>query len=361
MKIAIFHDDFGSIGGGEKLVLNLAKALNADIITTDVDEESMEKMDFGDVPIISLGETIKIPPFKQISATFKFAKCDFSKDYDFFVFSGNWAHYAARRHKPNLWYCHTPVRAFYDLRDHFIKGQKTPLHRFIFRVWVLIHSYFDIKSVERIDKIVSNSWNVRTRIQKYYNRDATVIHPPTPVNEFKYEKNGDLWLSVARLYPEKRIELQIEAFRLLPEERLKVVGGYSKGDHAKRNLDRLLKDLPDNVEFIGSVSEGELKRLYADCRAFITTAMNEDFGMTPIEAMASGKPVVATKEGGYLETVVDGVTGRLVEPDVEAIMKAVKEISMNPQDYREACEKRAKKFDTSIFIESMKEEIGAPP
>ncbi|MEE9174716.1 MAG: glycosyltransferase [Thermodesulfobacteriota bacterium] len=356
MKVAIFHDYFGAIGGGEKVVLTLARALNADVITTDIDTESIRKMGFNDIKIISLGETIKVPPFKQIFASFKFATCNFSKDYEFFIFSGNWAHYAARKHKPNLWYCHTPVRAFYDLRGHVIKDQKTPVHRFIARIWISIHSYFDRRSVKEVDKIVTNSRNTQARIRKYHNRDAVVVYPPIPVGEFKYNKNDEFWLSVTRLYPEKRVELQVEAFRYLPEERLKIVGGYSRGDHAEKNLGYLL-NLPSNVELLGSISEEKLKILYADCKGFITTGMDEDFGMTPVEAMAAGKPVVAVKEGGYLETVVDGVTGKLVSPNVSDIKKAIKEISKNQKHYRKACQKRARMFDVPIFIELMKEEI----
>lgn len=102
MKIAIFHDYIGAIGGGEKLVLTLARGLGADVITTDVDEDSIKKMGFEDVKIISLGETVKLPPLKQISASLRFALCNFSKEYDFFIFSGNWAHFAVRKHKPNF-------------------------------------------------------------------------------------------------------------------------------------------------------------------------------------------------------------------------------------------------------------------
>ncbi|MEE9176059.1 MAG: glycosyltransferase [Thermodesulfobacteriota bacterium] len=361
MKIAIFHDYFGSIGGGEKLVLTLARALNADVITTDVDAESMGKMDFNDVSMISLGETIKVPPFKQISASLRFAKCDFSKDYDFFIFSGNWAHYAARKHKPNLWYCHTPVRAFYDLRDFVIENQKTPLHRIIAHIWIHVHGYFDQKMVKEVGKIVTNSRNTQARIHKYHNRNSTVIYPPVNVDEFRFTLNGDFWLSVTRLYPEKRVDLQIEAFRYLPEERLKIVGGFSRGDHAEGTIGYLLKDLPENVEFIGTVFEDELKRLYADCKAFISTARDEDFGTAVVEAMAAGKPVVAVGEGGYLESIVDGVTGRLVSSNVEDVAVAVREISKRPEKYRGACENRAKEFDISIFIERMKEEMGIVP
>ncbi len=356
MRIAIFHDYIGSIGGGEKLVLTLAKALDADVITTDVDWDAVSKMGFGDLRITTLGKNIMVAPFKQISASVRFARCDFSRSYDFFIFSGNWAHYAARRHKPNMWYCHTPVRAFYDLREDVIRNQKTPLHRLIARAWISIHSRFDQESIKGIDRIITNSENTRSRVRRYHKREATVIYPPVPTKEFRYNKNGDFWLSVNRLYPEKRVPLQIDAFRLLPEEKLKIVGGYSRGDHAEKSLG-YIKHLPPNVEVLGSVSEIELRRLYADCRGFIATAIDEDFGMTTVEAMAAGKPVVAVREGGYLETVIDGVTGKFVEPEADDIARGVMEISKEPEKFREACMERARLFDESVFLERMKREI----
>ena len=132
MKIAIFHDYFGAIGGGERVVITMAKILNADIITTDTD--AIQKID-PSVRVFSLGKTIKVPPFKQISATLKFYFCDFSKDYDFFIFTGNWSHEAAHRHHPNIWYCYTPVRAFYDLYPTFLSRQNF-VTRQVFRCWV---------------------------------------------------------------------------------------------------------------------------------------------------------------------------------------------------------------------------------
>lgn len=120
MKIAIFHDYIDTIGGGEKLVLTLARELGADVITTDIDTDSIRNMEFGDVNIISLGKTVKLPPLKQISASYKFAMCDFSDKYDFFIFSGNWAPFAAKAHRPNLLYSHTPIRVFYDTYDIFL-------------------------------------------------------------------------------------------------------------------------------------------------------------------------------------------------------------------------------------------------
>lgn len=345
MKVAIFHDYFGAIGGGEKVVVALARTFDADIITTDVDAAA--RID-STVRITSLGPTIKVPPFKQISATSKFSSCNYSDEYDFFIFSGNWAHYAAKKHQPNLWYCHTPVRAFYDLYDTFLQRQNLILRQF-YRAWVATHRKFDQNAVGSVNRIITNSRNTQGRIEKYYNRDSTILYPPVDSSNYSCKEYGDFWLSVNRLYPEKRIELQIEAFRAMPDERLIIVGGYSEGDHAGLYVDRIRRNLPRNVELRGEVSEVDLMDLYARCRGFITTARDEDFGMTPVEAMAAGKPVVAVDEGGYRESVIDSVTGFLVPADISAIIPAVEKVSQDPSKYGEACLSRAKQFDLSAF------------
>jgi glycosyltransferase involved in cell wall biosynthesis len=356
VRIAIFHDYIGSIGGGERLVLTLARGLGADVITTDVNHDSIKKLGFEDLRIASLGKVLPVAPFKQIHASLLFSCCSFP-DYDFHIFSGNWAHYAAARHRPNLWYCHTPVRAFYDLKGFVLENQISPLHRLVAKVWIATHSYFDRRSLKHIDKIITNSENTRKRIRRYYGREAAVVYPPVQTGRFRWAEEGSYWLSVNRLYPEKRIPLQIEAFRRMPEERLKVVGWYSQGDHARGKLGYLSR-LPENVELLGSVSDEELLDLYAHCKGLICTAMDEDFGMTPVEAMAAGKPVVAVREGGYLESVLDGVTGMLVEPEAESIARSIRQISAEGSArYKEACRARAELFGEGVFMKRMREEI----
>ncbi|VVB97041.1 Trehalose synthase [uncultured archaeon] len=356
VKIAIFHDYIGAIGGGEKLVLTLARGLGADVITTDVDEDSVKKMGFEDVKIISLGETVKLPTLKQISASLRFVLCNFSKEYDFFIFSGNWAHFAARKHKPNLYYCHTPVRAFYDLYDVFMQRQSF-FTAMLFKIWVQLHRWAYEYSMMHVCRIATNSVSTQRRIKKYLNRSSKVIYPPIDVSVFRFEKYGDFWLSVNRLYPEKRVELQIEAFRMLPEERLLIVGGYAEADHALPYANSVLNNLPNNVEFLGSVTEEELIQLYARCKGFITTSIDEDFGMAPVEAMASGKPVIGVREGGCLETLVDGLTGLLVNPDVSEIVNAIKIISGEPSKFKEKCIEQSGKFDVDFFLNQMKKEL----
>jgi len=353
MKVAIFHDYIGAIGGGEKLVLTLAKGLGADVITTDVDVDSVIKMGFESVNIISLGKTLKVPPLKQIDASFKFATCDFSENYDFFIFSGNWAFFAAKKHKPNVYYCHTPTRAFYDLYNVYRKNQSVFVS-LPFVIWVRIHRKISEYYLTHVSRIVTNSMNTQKRIQKYFCRDSVIVYPPVDTSRFEYKEYGDFWLSVNRLYPEKRVELQIDAFREMPDQKLIIVGGYAAGDHASGYATKLMTEIPENIILMGSVSEEKLLELYATCKGHITTALDEDFGMTPIEAMAAGKPTVAVKEGGYLETVLDGVTGLLVEPDVPSIVKAIKEVSSNPYNYREACIRRSKEFDVSVMLQKMR-------
>ncbi|MCX6668685.1 MAG: glycosyltransferase [Methanothrix sp.] len=354
MKVAIFLDYIGAIGGGERVALMLARALKGDIITTDANQETVERLGYGDARLISLGKTVKLPPFKQISASLLFATCDFSDEYDFFIFAGNWSHYAAKRHHPNLWYCYTPVRAFYDLRASMISRQPNAIMRFLAMQWIRTHSWFDQRSVKNLDHVVAISATVQRRIKDDHNRSSEVIYPPVDTSKFRCDEYGDFWLSVNRIYPEKRIDLQFEVFRELPEERLVIVGGYAEGDHASRYYGKLVRDIPENVEMRGAISEAELVDLYARCRGLICTAVDEDFGLTPVEAMASGKPVVAVNEGGFKETVVDGKTGMLVGANRDELARAVKEIAKDPERYKDACIKRAKEFDTPVFLERIR-------
>ncbi|MDI6916161.1 MAG: glycosyltransferase [Thermoplasmatales archaeon] len=350
-KIAIFHDYFTAIGGGEKLMLTLAKGIKADVISTDIDKERIRKAGFDDVNVIEIGKNPPIPGLKQVYTTSKFLTCDFSDKYDFFIFSGNWAHYASFHHHPNLYYCHTPVRAFYDLRENIIKDQKG-LKKIFFRIWTWGHAKLDKLSMKYMDKIVVNSKNVQERVRKFYCKNSEIVHPSIPTSNYYFGRIGDFWLSVNRLYPHKRIELQLEIFRKLPDEKLKIVGWYGKGDEAEKYVNKLR--IPKNVELLGEIDEKELTKLYAECKGHITTAQDEDFGMTPLEAMASGKITLAANEGGYRETIMDGKTGWLLPANVDAFVNKIKKIGINElEKMKDECINRAKKFDEKKFMEKM--------
>ncbi len=355
MRLAIFHDYMETIGGAERLVLTLARHFDADLITTSYDPALPARAGFGEVNVISLGTLHAGPPFKQIDASRKFSRARFP-GYSKYVLSGNWAHYAARRHHPNLYYCHTPTRMFYDQRDAV--QERLPLGRRLFAsTWTTVHGAWDRRAVRSCDRIVVNSENVKARVRRYYHRDADVIYPPVDTSRFRFNGLGDAWLSVNRLYPEKRIELQLEIFRRLPRERLTIVGGFSHGDRAERYVASL--NPPANVTMAGEVPEATLRDLYARCRGVISTAVDEDFGMTPVEAMASGKCVLATDEGGHRETIVDGRTGFLLPPTADAFASRIASLDDTAlQSMRDACIDRARQFDVAIFLAKMETALG---
>jgi len=170
-------------------------------------------------------------------------------------------------------------------------------------------------------------------------------------------KNGDYWLSVNRLINHKRVDLQLKAFSKIPNERLVVVGCYEKAKHFVEYTSYINKIKPSNVKIVKDLSSDELIELYSECKGFIATSKDEDFGMNIVEAMASGKPVIAVNEGGYKETVIDKVTGRLINADEDSLINAIKEINLCPESYKERCIKRVKMFDTKIFVDKIKNEI----
>ncbi len=206
-------------------------------------------------------------------------------------------------------------------------------------------------------RIVTNSENTWQRIIKYSGKESEVIHPPADTSKFRCREYGDFWLSVNRLYPEKRVEMQIEAFRKIPEEKLIIVRGYSKGDHAERYARNITRDLPQNVTLAGEFPESKLLDLYSICRGLVCTAIDEDFGMKPLEAIASGKHVVAVNEGGFRETVVHGQTDVLVDADVPGVIAGIRSVSGKPDAYRDACIARASMFDITLFGQKLRQVI----
>ncbi len=359
MKIAVFNNFLDNIGGAEIVTLTLARELKADLYTTNVDMKKIRKMGFGNIKIISLGKIPINAPFRQQLAFWKFRSLNLGKKYDFYIISGDWAMSAVVNNKPNLWYIYSPLNELWEFNDYVRKEVVPAWKRPIFDVWVWFNRMLNLKYIKHAQMLVSDSKNVQGRVRKYYNRDSVVITPPTETTRHKYKKHKDYWLSVNRVTKNKRIELQLNAFSRLPKEKLVIVGSYEKGVEQFENYKKFIeKIMPANVEMKAWVSNDELVELYNNCKGFITTSRNEDFGMTPIEAMASGKPVIAPNEGGYKESVIDGVTGKLIDNiNSDKIVKAIKEIGKNPEKYKEACIKRAREFDTKEFIRKIKEQI----
>jgi glycosyltransferase involved in cell wall biosynthesis len=357
MKIAIFHNYMDNIGGAERVGLTLAKELNADIYSTVVDQDAVEKMGF-ETKVKKIGWIPINPPFRQQLALFRFRFFKPRKKYDHYIIDGDWAMSGSVRNKPNIWYVHSPIREIWDLYEYTRKNNVSFWKRPLFDIWVAYNRYLNRKYVKHVEKIVCNSVNTQKRVKKYLKRDSIVINPPIETEQFHYKKTGDYWLSVNRLITHKRVDMQMKAFKNMPDEKLIVVGCYEDSKHFKDYANYIQRIKPDNVTLVKSATFNELVDLYANCKGFITTSHDEDFGMTPVEAMASGKPVIAPNEGGYKETVIDGVTGKLVDDmNVDKLISAVKEIGKNPKQYKNACLKQAKKYDTKEFIKKIKKVI----
>jgi len=358
MKIAIFHNFMDNIGGAEIVDLILAKELKADIYTTNIDESKIKQMGFGIENIFSIGQVPINAPLKQELAYWRFRRLNLGKKYDFYIIAGDWAVAGARLNKPNLWYVYSPIREIWDLYE-FTKKKIVPLAlEPVFSGWVKYHRLFNKLDIKQVEKIIATSHNVQARLKKYLKVETPVIYPPVETNSYHYTANGNFWLSVNRLITHKRVDLQIRAFQKMPQEKLIIVGSYEQSRHFRAYAKYVNEIKPANVRIISWASQQELIDLYANCRGFITTAQDEDFGLTAVEAMAAGKPVIAPNEGGYRETVINGLTGKLIDDiNVEKLIGAIGEIGLNPEKYREACQNQAKKFDINIFIEKIKQII----
>lgn len=354
MRVAVLHDHLSFIGGGERVALALAGAFDADLFVTDLDPGLPTRAGLRSVRATELGKAPRTPILRQERQAAAFRRAELP-GYDVYVFSGNWAIEAAPRHRPNLWYCHTPTRVFYDLREDFLRDLSPP-KRVAARAWIRRARPRYEADVATIGRVVANSRNVAGRVARYLHRSAEVVYPPVDTARYRFEEVGDFWLSVNRLSHEKRIELQVEALRQSPRERLVVVGGPQMGVDAKKFL-RSLRP-PKNVEFLGEVEEGRLIDLYAKCRGLLATSRDEDFGLAPVEAMAAGKPVIAVDEGGYRESVVPDQTGWLVSAAPESLARAMESaVGADLEGMRSACEAQARRFDTRAFIDAMQVQV----
>lgn len=241
----------------------------------------------------------------------------------------------------HICYCHTPTRYLWSDTHEYVKELKYgALIRRLIPFLLTKMRLWDRLSADRVDLFIANSENVRRRIKKFYKRESLVIHPPIDTSKFYLSRPDNFFLTGGRLVYYKRFDLTVRAFNKLGIK-LKIFGVGPEF----ANLRKLAKF---NIEFLGSLSDESLARLYSECQAFIHP-QEEDFGITPIEAMASGRPVIAYAAGGALETVVDGVSGRFIyEQTWEEIADAV--IRFKSSDYQPALiQAQARKFDVAVF------------
>ena len=239
-------------------------------------------------------------------------------------------------------YCHSPMRYIWDMYPDYLAAQAGPV-RLLMRPLFHYLRLWDQASADRVDHFVANSHYVARRIEKVYRRQARVIHPPVDVAQFEVSSSSeDFYLLLGQLVNYKRADLAVEAFTRMGKP-LVVIG---EGEQ----MDALKAKAGANVCLLGRQPFEVIKDHYRRCRALVFPGL-EDFGIVPVEAMASGKPVIAYGRGGALETVVEGKTGVFFrEQTVEALMEAVARFeSMENAFSAEEIARHAACFDITHF------------
>lgn len=365
MKIALVHDYIKELGGAERVLRVLADMYpQAPIYTAFKTEGSSAAKAFSDRKIVQSPFSFLLR-YGNMHSPMRFLlpwiwnSLDLS-EYDLVITSCSG--YIARGFKVSpkakvIAYCHTPPRFLYGFETS-VDFKKYWLVRVYATVVNHYLRLFDFESAQRIDKWLVNSNNVAARVTKFYRKDSMVIYPPIDVKLFEKAaegvEKGNYFLIVSRLVGAKGLLEAVRAAKHL-KVKLKIAGGsvgYS-------NIQDEIKKLGgESVEILGRVDDGLLANLYALAKGFIALARDEDFGMTVVEAMAAGTPVIAFDGGGFRETIVDGETGIFIEDtDVKTLEAAFKRFDEIKWD-KEKIQKQARKFSREIFEEKIKEEIG---
>lgn len=357
MKIALVHDWLLRIGGAERVFKTLHGIFpEADIYTLFYDQKFVKEF----LPGTEIQTTFlqKIPGITKLYKLFlllmptAIESLDLSA-YDV-VISSSVAFSKGLVLKPkttHICYCHSPTRFLWDWQINYVKERGYKL----LKPWVLMVQHWlriwDSHAAQRPDYFIANSKHTQKRIWKYYSIDSKVIYPPVemPIGVPK-DEDGGYYLIVSQLLPHKNIEVAIDAFNKLGLP-LFIIG--------EGPLKRKLKRMADkNIRILGYQNDEEIEKLYQECRAFILP-QEEEFGITPIEAMFRGKPVLALRRGGALEYVLESLNGEFFDDAVpEVLADGVRRLNANYPNYSPlVIKKSVQKFRKGRFINEIREFI----
>jgi len=338
------HDWLNNLGGAERVLIELhnifpkapvyALFCNKNFVREFLPETEIRTSSLQKVPFIT--KLYKYLFFLMPSAVESFDLSDFD-----IVISSSAIFSKGLVLKPktkHICYCYSPTRQLWDLHTSHNKKMVSKIVQHLMRVW-------DRQAADRVDEFVAISKHVQSRIKKYYGKESKVIYPPVTLEGGK-GSSGNYFLIVSRLFPHKNIDVAIDAFNKLGYE-LVIIGDGP----AKKDLKRIAGK---NIKILGFKTNEEVRNYYQNCKAFIMP-QEEDFGLTPIEAMSFGKPVLALRKGGALETIIEGVTGEFFDdPIPEGLADGVRRLNENYKNYSPlVIQKWAEKFSRDRFRKEM--------
>jgi glycosyltransferase involved in cell wall biosynthesis len=325
-KTALVHDWLVSlVGGAENVLQEIYSIYPSPIYTLLWNPEALKGSVFEEATIYR-SFIDRLPwskkKFRSYLPLFPMAIEQFDlRSYDLILSSSHCVAKGVNRHPDQLHicYCHTPMRYAWDLTQDYLRdaGLDRGMKGAVARYFLQNLQDWDFESSNRVDHFIANSRFVAERIKRLYGREATVIYPPVRTDFFKPgQKKEPFYLAASRLVAYKKIDLIVEAFSRMPHRKLVVIGDGPE-------MKKLQKKAGKNIELLGYQSDEVLRKTLQQAKALIFAAV-EDFGILPIEAMATGTPVIALRRGGVAETVVDGVTGIFFdEQKPSAIKEAV--------------------------------------
>jgi glycosyltransferase involved in cell wall biosynthesis len=352
MKVALIHDWLTGMRGGEKCLEIFCELFpDATIFTLLHNKGSVskniEKMKIKTSFIQHLPKASS--KYRNYLPLFPSAIEDFNlKGFDFVLSSSHCVAKGVRVPKGalHICYCYTPIRYAWLFFDEYF-GKSNILKKKIISLGLKRLKIWDLKTNETVDFFIAISDNVKDRIKRFYNRDAEVIYPPVEIERFNISgKDEGFYLIVSALVPYKRIDIAIKAFNILGEKLIIIGSGNSESE--------LRKIAKENIEFLGWIDDIKLVDYYKNCRALIFPG-EEDFGITPVEAQACGKPVIAFGKGGLLETVTPETGVFFYKQTPEALIDAVKYFETVKDNFnKDTLRKNALRFDKKIFKDKIK-------
>jgi glycosyltransferase involved in cell wall biosynthesis len=347
LRIALVHDYLNQMGGAEKVLLTLHDLFPNAPVYTSIYASSRVDSRFRQMDIRT-GFMQRLPLVKKHHQPFlplfplAFEQLDL-RAYDLVISDSSAFAKGIVTHPEalHICYCHTPMRWAWNYAEYVERERLGRIARMILSPTIAVLRGWDYTTAARVDFFVANSPNVAARISKYYRRDSVYIPPPIDTSQFEISPQPEnYFLVVSRLIPYKRVDLAISAFNNLGLP-LRIIG-------SGRDEGRLRRLAGPTIQFMGRQPDHEVRRQLAACRAFIFPG-EDDFGMTPLEAQACGRPVIAYGAGGALYTIVPGKTGLFFHsPEPESLAAAVSEFRDDRFDPA-AIRQHALYFDTRQF------------